>query len=395
MKKFFYYILLFFSLGLFAQNEQLAQNYFDKGDFEKALISYEELLKNQSSNWLYFQKVIECYQQLSRFDKAEKSLMARIEKYNQPNLLVELGYNYQLQKNDVEAQKKYEKALDEITKNPSNVYAIAAVFERKVILDYALKAYELGAKLEPNFNFNYPIGVIYGQLGKTDLMIEKFLDEAYRNRVSSIQIQNQLSRFMSEEEGEASFNIALKKALLLRAQKDQDVFWNEYLSWFFVQQKDYSKAFVQEKAIYKRNPETFNNIVNLAQLAMEEQDESTASAIFSFVLENTQDTELKVQAHTFLMQMKTDKASEKDFLIVNSELDLLLKEFGISPYSLPLQLLQAHFITFIGNNPEQGKTILKTALDLPLNKYQVAEVKMELGDILLFEEKFNQALIYY
>ena len=395
MKKIIYYILLFFSLGLFAQNEQLAQNYFDKGDFEKALISYEELLKNQYSNGLYFQKVIECYQQLSRFDKAEKSLMARIEKYKQPNLLVELGYNYQMQKNDVEAKKNYEKALDEITKNPSNVYAIAAVFERKVILDYALKAYELGAKLEPNFNFNYPIGVIYGQLGKTDLMIEKFLDEAYRNRVSSIQIQNQLSRFMSEEEGDASFNISLKKALLLRAQKDQDVFWNEYLSWFFVQQKDYSKAFVQQKAIYKRNPETFSNIVNLAQLAMEEQDESTATAIFSFVLENTQDTELKVQAHTFLMKMKTDKASEKDFLIVNSELDLLLKEFGISPYSLPLQLLQAHFITFIGNNPEQGKIILKTALDLPLNNYQVAEVKMELGDILLFEEKFNQALIYY
>jgi Tfp pilus assembly protein PilF len=82
--------------------------------------------------------------------------MARIEKYKQPNLLVELGYNYQLQKNDVEAKKNYEKALDEITKNPSNVYAIAAVFERKVILDYALKAYELGAKLEPTFNFNYP-----------------------------------------------------------------------------------------------------------------------------------------------------------------------------------------------------------------------------------------------
>jgi tetratricopeptide (TPR) repeat protein len=30
-----------------------------------------------------------------------------------------------------------------------------------------------------------------------------------------------------------------------------------------------------------------------------------------------------------------------------------------------------------------------------LNKYQTANVKMELADILLFEEKFNQALIYY
>jgi tetratricopeptide (TPR) repeat protein len=32
---------------------------------------------------------------------------------------------------------------------------------------------------------------------------------------------------------------------------------------------------------------------------------------------------------------------------------------------------------------------------LPLNRYQQADVKIELADILLFEEKFNQALIYY
>jgi tetratricopeptide (TPR) repeat protein len=31
----------------FSQNEQLAQNYYDRGEFEKALLSYEELLKVQ------------------------------------------------------------------------------------------------------------------------------------------------------------------------------------------------------------------------------------------------------------------------------------------------------------------------------------------------------------
>jgi tetratricopeptide (TPR) repeat protein len=32
---------------------------------------------------------------------------------------------------------------------------------------------------------------------------------------------------------------------------------------------------------------------------------------------------------------------------------------------------------------------------MPITNYQKADVKMELADILLFEEKFNQALIYY
>jgi tetratricopeptide (TPR) repeat protein len=46
-------------------------------------------------------------------------------------------------------------------------------------------------------------------------------------------------------------------------------------------------------------------------------------------------------------------------------------------------------------NPTQGKAILKTALELPLDEYQKADVKMELADIFLFEEKFNQASLYY
>jgi hypothetical protein len=42
----------------------------------------------------------------------------------------------------------------------------------------------------------------------------------------------------------------------------------------------------------------------------------------------------------------------------------------------------------------EGKAIVKS-VELQLNDYQVANAKMELADILLFEEKFNQALIYY
>jgi tetratricopeptide (TPR) repeat protein len=34
-------------------------------------------------------------------------------------------------------------------------------------------------------------------------------------------------------------------------------------------------------------------------------------------------------------------------------------------------------------------------MELPINRLQMAEAKMALADILLFEEKFNQALIYY
>ena len=394
MKKLFLYITLLFSLFAVGQNEQLAEYYYDKGDFEKAKISYEELLENIPQNTQYFLRTIDCYQQLQQFDTAEKAIQARLTKYNQGSLLVELGYNYQLQKNDSKAKIFYEQAIERIRKNPNEVYGIANSFERKVQLEFALKAYQTATEIQPNFNFNYQQGLIYGQLGNFDKMISTFLDEAYANPHNSIIIQNQLSRFMTDE-ADNSFNDALRKALILKVQKSQDLFWNRYLSWFYVQQKEFSKAFIQEKAIYKRNPESLAGILNLANLAIEEENQEVAKEILDFVITNSKDLGLLVQAHTYLIQLKIDKATDKDYAAINGEIEALLKEFEISPFTLSLQLIQAHFVTFHLKKPEQGKEIVKRALDLQLNSYEVAKAKMELADIFLFEEKFNQALLYY
>ncbi|MBA4317505.1 MAG: hypothetical protein C0412_03805, partial [Flavobacterium sp.] len=112
-------------------------------------------------------------------------------------------------------------------------------------------------------------------------------------------------------------------------------------------------------------------------------------------LENTKDLELLIQANSYLIEMKIEKAQEKDFAAINTELASLLTEYEISPFTLSLQLIQAHFVAFNLKKPEEGKAIIKKAIELQLNVYEEAQAKMELADILLFEEKFNQALIYY
>jgi tetratricopeptide (TPR) repeat protein len=386
--------LLVFSLFASAQSEQLAQNYIDRGEFEKAQIAYEELLKSQPNNYTYFQQIVVCYQQLQQFEKANKAIEDRLDKYKQNSLLVELGYNFQLQKDTDKAKKYYEQALDKIRKTPDAVYPIASTFEQKALIDYALQAYQIAVTLEPKFDFNFQMALLYGQKGETDNMIEMFLTESYKVPQNLIPIQNQFSRFLSEDSKE-NFNEALKKAILIRIQKTQDLFWNEYLSWFYVQMKEYGKAFIQQKAIYKRNPESFANIVNLGQLAIEEKEEEAAEEILGFVLENTQDLDLKIQSNAYLMEMKIKKATPQDYPAIHQELDLLLKQFGESPFTLSLLKLKAHFVTFKLKDSEAGKSILKNVLEMSINRNQNAEIKMELADILLFEEKFNQALIYY
>ena len=394
MKKILCITFFLLSILVHAQNEQLANNYFDRGEFEKALISYQDLLKTQIGNFNYFQRVVECYQQLQQYDKAQKAIEDQLERFKQNQVLVELGYNYQLQKNQEKAKKYYDQAISKIKKNAVEVYGIAYTFEKKALYDYALLAYKTALETDPKLSFNFQMAMLYGQQGNTDLMIETYLMESFQNPQNLPVIQNQLALFMIDN-GDVSFNDTLKKALLLRTQKTQDIFWNDFLSWYFVQLKEYGKAFIQQKAIYKRKPDSFGNIINLAQMAINDNDKESAKEILTFVLDNSKDLDVLIQSHTYLIEMEIDHALEKDYPAITAELDALTKEFGVSPYTLSLLKLQANFTAFHLKDSEKAKAILKNAMEIPINRNQLAEVKMELADILLYEEKFNQALIYY
>lgn len=387
-------IFFLFSFFAFAQNEQLALDYFEKGEFEKAVTMLESISSKQPANTYYFERLITCYQQLQQYEKAENAIGDRNKKYRQPVLYVELGYNFQLQKNTSKAEKQYNLALDEVKKEPNYAYQIGNSFEKKVLLDWALKVYEIAQKGNPNLNFDYQIALIEGQKGNVEGMTDKLLQFSFEKPDNTSLVQNYLSRFISED-ANGTFTAYLKKALLTKTQKTPDNYWNQFLSWLYVQQKEFGKAFIQERAIYKRNPESFYNIVALAQLAIGDKQNEDAAIILQFVLENTQNVGLQMQAHHFLMQMKIESVNPAEYEVIQNELNLLLKKYGISPYSLNLQVLTAHFDAFYRKQPKEAIQLLNTALKLPLNAREEALVKMELADIMVFDEKFNQAILHY
>ncbi|MGV7105429.1 tetratricopeptide repeat protein [Flavobacterium sp. U410] len=394
MQKAFLTFFILFQWILFAQSDQLALDYFEKGEFDKALTLLEPLLEKQPSNSFYFDKVIFCYQQLQQYSKAEDLIVKRSKKSFQPYLLIEEGYNWQLQKQENKAHKKYEEALKTIENNPNYAYQIGSVFEKKTLPKWALKAYQKGQELNPNINFDYQIALLYGQMGQLDEMTNKLLDYAYSKPDNIVTVQNYLTRFLLDDASE-SFNASLKKALLIRTQKTPDVFWNQFLSWYYVQQKEYGKAFVQEKAVFKRDPESLYNIISLAKMAVEDQQTEDAATMFEFILANTQNTSLQIEAEQYLMQTKIANADAKDYPTLLENMKLLLKKYGFTPYTLELQIMTAHFEVFYLNDAPSGITLLQQSLDLPLNTRQAAKIKMELADIFLYDTKFNQAILYY
>ena len=394
MKKIFTYLFFFCSLIGFSQNELLAQNYFDKGEFDKATSLYEELDKKQPGNFYFTQKLVSCYQGLKQFDKAEKLLLSKKEKSNQPGFFVELGYNAQLQKNQAKADSYYKKAIDAVANQPNYAYQIGQAFEQKSLLQQAYNTYEIGQKNNSSMNFDYQMALLQGQMGDLDVMVVKLLDYSYSNVNATLNVQNQLVLFM-QDDAENVFANSLKKELLLRTQKTQDIYWNQFLSWLYVNQKEYNKAFIQEKSIYKRNPESFDDIIQLAQICVTEKDNETAQAIFQFILQNTTDESTILNAQYFLLKNEIVNSKPENYPLIQTKFDTLLNQFGDSPFSVDLQILAAHFKAFHQNDFENSKALLDKLMEMPLNIRQKAKVKMELADVFVFNEKFNQAIIYY
>jgi tetratricopeptide (TPR) repeat protein len=337
---------------------------------------------------------VSCYQGLKQFDKAEKLLLSKKEKSNQPTFFVELGYNAQLQKNQTKADSYYKKAIDAVTNQPNYAYQIGQAFEQKSLLQQAYNTYEIGQKNNSNMNFDYQMALLQGQMGNFDEMVVKLLDYSYSNVNATLNVQNQLVLFI-QNDGENVFVNSLKKELLLRTQKTQDIYWNQFLSWLYVNQKEYNKAFIQEKSIYKRNPESFDDIIQLAQICVNEKDNETAQAIFQFILQNTTDESTILNAQYFLLKNEIANSKPENYTLIQSKFDTLLNQFGESPFSVDLQILAAHFKAFYLNDFDNSKALLDKLMEMPLNVRQKAKVKMELADVFVFNEKFNQAIIYY
>jgi len=397
MRFFWIYVSFFLCLLAYGQEDALAKHYFDKGQFENAIIAYQELYKKNHNNINYFNNLVSSYQAIEQFDKAEKLILERQKKINQPNLFVELGYNYQLQGDVQKAKENYQKAREVVELTPGYASTVAHVFEQKNMFEQALEIYNYALEKDNNLNYDYQKGNIYARLGNIEMMIESYLDYTYKNKNYTPSIQNMLSRFILEDSSD-SFTEMLRRTLLARAQKTQDIYWNEFLSWFFIQQKQYDRAFVQEKAIYRRFSESFSNIINLAQVTIDEKEHDLAKEILTFVLDNTDFTETQVLAQTYLMEIEIETSLPKDYPKIQMEFEKLITKFGKNTSTLDLQLLQARFIGFKLENPTLARQILNELLETNWEKSDdigKSIVRMELADMFLYEEKYNQALIYY
>lgn len=397
MRYIFLFLIFLSQFSGIAQSEQLAKNYIDQGQYEKALTIYQKLVSKNPHRQHYVLGLVSSFQELERFEEAEKVLTKAIESTpNNSKLLVELGHHYDIQSKKDEALAQYNKAIEVFNQNGTqNVYSLAQTFEKYNLLDQAIIIYEKGMVIDPRSNYNVQLAKIYGEQGNIKKMFDSYLSLLeFHPNYQNVVLRN-FSNYITEDPSNEA-NITFRKLLIRKIQQDPNIIYNELLSWLFVQQKDYKKAFVQEKAIYKRKDENTQGLLNLARIAIRDKDIKSATHILDYILTTNAGNDTKLTAYKVILKAKTDNAPQNEYTAIQKEYDAVFNTYGKSRETIGLQIDYAHFIAFKLDKKQEAIDFLQALLDREqFSRFQTARIKMKIADILILNQKFNKALIYY
>ncbi|MDY0780592.1 tetratricopeptide repeat protein [Tenacibaculum sp. IB213877] len=369
----------------------LAENYFRNGEFEKASLFYQRLSEKSPYNNVYLKRLIACYQELGAFPKAENLLLSKLKQ--QPNLSflnVLVGYNFERQQQIEKATEYYNKAINSIDEKPSYAATIAGLFKEYSKLDYAIEAYQKASAGNKNSNYGFQIAQIYGEKGDFDQMFNEYINFLDQNENQLNTVKRFTARYISDD-SEDENNILFKKALLRKSASNPKEEWNDLLSWLFTKQKEYSKAFIQEKALYARNADNLAGVNQLGQIAFMNKDYQAAKQCFDFVIDKTSYPRDKFNAihMNLLIDVETKNPN------VEQQFQDLFTEYGINNNTFSIQMAYADFLTFDKNQPKKAKEVLEQALPFATSNYQKGKAKIKLADVLVYQGLYNKALIYY
>ncbi len=392
-KNFFFFLLFLFALTASAQQNtqrQLADQYLNNSEFEKATAVYDKIYDQDPFG--VYPNYLRALMSLKEFDKSEK-LIKKMVKKNPDNLyfLVDLGFLYFTEGDNSKAKQQYEKAIKQIKPDQQQIILLANAFVVRQELDYALTTYQEGKKLLRGiYPFNFETAEIYYQKRDYAKMIDEYLDVLSTNPTYIQNVQNILQARMGNDP-DNSKNDLLRTALLRKIQKGAEPIFSELLIWLFVQQKDFDSAFIQAKALDKRQHEDGGRLMSLGNLSSSNQNYDAAVKCFQYVVDKGVNGPYYINARMELLNTLNKKITESNTYTKNDLLKLetdyvsALNELGKNAQTASLIRGLSHLRVFYLDKTEQAMNDLDSAINFPgISKQVQAECKLELGDVLLF-----------
>jgi predicted Zn-dependent protease len=392
------------SLSVYAQDNsdiQIANEYFLKGDKQKALTMYEALAKHPENIPQIHENYLTLMLDMGKFRDAE-NYVERLSKKNDDriNYKLDLGFVY-LRSGDEQKADRYLKSF--IKSVAGDIYRIRTVSDYLVahnLAEYATMALiEARNALRNNSLFTLELANLYRLQGKRDEMVDEYLNYVTQTPANIGYVKNLLQILLSKPEELES----LEKLLYDRVQQNpQSEVFSDLLIWVNLQQKNFYGAFIQARAYDKRFKKESPKTLEIAQIALNNQDYDNADKSFTYVMKEYANTENYLPAR--LGQIRAREAKVKRKYPVNRDsIRYLLTEYEsfISKYpentnAHEAQLNEASLFAYYLDEKDSAINKLNRLIqNQRASLYLKSKAKLELGDIyLLKEEPWESTLLY-
>jgi tetratricopeptide (TPR) repeat protein len=406
LTKYFFIILLCIPCKLSAQpntDQQLAVQYFQNGEFDKAALYYEKLY-DKNPNDIFYNYYLKCLIELKNYKEAEKLIKKQHKRFpEQLKFYVDLGYLYKLQNDISKAKKEYENAIKELNGDYNQSINLANAFKEKEEYDYALKTYEKAYKINSQNTYNLQKAEVYAVKGDSQRMIDEYLNlldisEGYLNT-----IQNNLSYVIPFEQADNEKTEILRTEIIKRLQKSPNSFvYNDMLIWFYKQKGDFASAYTQLKAIDKRTKADGQAMFEFGISCLDNEQLDIAVKAFEYVVEKGDSypfyNDSKVQLLEVLYKKIVGKGiySNEELILLEKNYELTLQELGKNTSTVNLIRSWAKVKAFYTHDIEGATNLLNDLLLMPgINPKTKSEIKLEYADLMLIKGEIWDASLLY
>ncbi len=400
-------IFLGMASQLHAQNDDqskrsLAQQYYQKEEYEKAADLFEELYNNNPESSYYYRYLYNTLLKLQNYGEL-KSIAREKKRKNSEQLQYFVDFGYVLLKDGKtkKGKRQYKKALDQLQPREASARRLANAFSRYNEYAYATKVYKKARKLmDKPYLFSLELASLYEKQGNNEQAIRSYLDYIKKHPDKISDVKNILQQKFDDNK---LFN-ELEDQLYSRIQNNpQNTKYPELLIWQFVQRKDYESAFRQAIALDKRKNENGYRVLKLARSAMDEGEFDAAIEGYEYIVEDKgKNSSLYFVARKELLKARKEKVTktqnytEEDLLKLKSDYLSFLSDFSRNEEAVQTKIdlaeLEARYI----HNLDTAITILENVINKPgADKKTIGKAKLALGDYYLIREDIWDAKLLY
>lgn len=393
------------STTLVAQKEleiKLADEYYQKGELEKALSLYENIAKNYRYIPQIHNNYLALMLDLKTFNEAQKYLNGVLKRFP-GNLyyVLDRGIIYR-EKAEMDMMDQYYRKLinDDIRQDNYKTRVTAQYFINHQLIDYSIYTYKASRQYlnEPS-SYSFELANIYRMLNKKELMIEEYLTYLKENPSNLQYVRKTLQMILTEPEELENLEIKLYQKI----QYDPDnPTYNEMLIWVNLQQKNFNGAFVQARALDRRNGNPGDRAMNIGVIALANRDYEAASRIFDYIVRQYPLTSNAIVARHYRIKaeeeiVKNTYPIDRDKIrVLTWKYNNFINEIGFESTTLEAYRNKALLHAFFLNEKDSATQILQTIISHPRSPRELrAKSKLDLGDIyILTEEPWESTLLY-